>query len=77
MEGKLDVIGRDEIKKMVSMSIPLLRAGGQCCKVILTPAGRYRYTTCCTTVGHVLNIRERNYGRWMDEKLTELKSYSN
>jgi hypothetical protein len=73
VEGKLDVVGRDEIKKMVSMSIPLLRAGGQCRKVILTPAGRYRYTPCCTTVGHVSNIRDRNYGRWMDEKLTELR----
>jgi hypothetical protein len=51
MEGKLDIVGRDEIKKMVSTSIPLLRAGGQCRKVILTPAGRYRYTPCCTTVG--------------------------
>ena len=58
---------------MVSTSIPLLRAGGQCRKVILTPAGRYRYTPCCTTVGHVSNIRDRNYGRWMEEKLTELR----
>jgi hypothetical protein len=67
MEGKLDIIGRDEIKKMVSTSIPLLRAGGQCRKVILTPAGRYRYTPCCTTVGHVSNLRDRNYGQWMEE----------
>jgi hypothetical protein len=57
----------------VSTSIPLLRAGGQCRKVILTPAGRYRYTPCCNTVGHVSNLRDRNYGRWMEEKLTELR----
>jgi hypothetical protein len=73
VEGKLDIVGRDEIKKMVSTSIPLLRAGGQCHKVILTPAGRYRYTPCCNTVGHVSNLRDRNYGRWMKEKLTELR----
>ncbi len=73
VEGKLDVVCRDEIKKMVSTSIPLLRAGGQCRKVILTPAGRYRYNPCCTTVEHVSNIRDRNYRRWRDEKLTELR----
>jgi hypothetical protein len=67
VEGKLDVVGRDEIKKMVSTSITLLSAGGQCRKVILTPAGRYRYTPCCTTVGHVRNITETGTmdGGWM------------
>jgi hypothetical protein len=73
VEGKLDIVGRDVIKKMVSTSIPLLRAGRQCRKVILTPAGGYRYTPCCTTVGHVSNLTDRNYGRWMEEKLTELR----
>jgi hypothetical protein len=73
VEGKLDIVGRDEIKKMVSTLIPLLRAGGQCRKVILTPAGRNRYTPCCNTLGHVSNFRDRNYGRWMEEKLTELR----
>ncbi len=64
VEGKLYIVGRDEIKKMVSTSIPLLQAGGQCRKVILTPAGRFRYTPCCTTVGHVSNIRGTMNGGW-------------
>ncbi len=58
---------------MVSTSIPLLRAGGQCRKVILTPTGRYKYNPCCSITCHVSNSRERNYVRWMEEKLTELK----
>jgi uncharacterized membrane protein YgcG len=41
--------------------------------VILTPTGRYKYTPCCTIAGHVSNIRERNFVRWMEEKLTELR----
>jgi hypothetical protein len=69
----VDIARRDEIKRMVSISIPLLRAGGQCRKVILTPAGRYKYTPCCNTAGHVSNLIDRNYGRWMEEKQTELR----
>ncbi len=63
MEGGLvDMVNREEIKRMVSMSIPLLRAGGQCLKVILTLAGRFKYNHCCNMSGHVSNLRERNYG---------------
>jgi hypothetical protein len=39
VEGRLEIANREEIKRMVSTSIPLLRAGGQCRKVILTPTG--------------------------------------
>jgi hypothetical protein len=41
--------------------------------MILTPAGRYEYNPCCSITGHVSNIRERNYVRWMEEKLTEMR----
>jgi hypothetical protein len=73
VEGRLDISNRDEAKKMVSTAIPLLRAGGQCRKFILTPCGRYKYYPCCTALGHVSNLRERNYIRWMEEKLSELR----
>jgi hypothetical protein len=58
---------------MVSTSVPLLQAGGHCRKVVLTPTGRYKYNPCCSITGHVSNIRERNYVRWMEERLTELR----
>jgi hypothetical protein len=35
VEGKLDIASREEVKKMVSKSIPLLRAGGLCRKIVL------------------------------------------
>ncbi len=74
LEGRLEIATRDEAKRMVSTSIPLLRAGGQCRKIILTPGARYRYNPCCLTRGHCSNLNERNYGKWMEEKLSELKS---
>ncbi|MFO0007637.1 MAG: hypothetical protein ACK559_41635, partial [bacterium] len=74
VDGRLDIATRDEAKRMVSTSIPLLRAGGQCRKIILTPGSRYRYNPCCLTRGHCSNLSERNYGKWMEEKLSELKS---
>jgi hypothetical protein len=73
IDGKLEVATREEAKRMVSSSIPLLRAGGQCRKMILTPSGRYKYFPCCNTRGHCSNMKERNYGRWMEDKMGELK----
>jgi hypothetical protein len=73
VDGRLEVATREEAKRMVSTSIPLLRAGGQCRKVILTPSGRYKYFPCCNVRGHCCNMKERNYGRWMEEKMSELK----
>jgi hypothetical protein len=73
VDGRLEVASREEAKRMVSTSIPLLRAVGQCRKVILTPSGRYKYFPCCSIRGHCANMKERNYGRWMEDKMAELK----
>jgi hypothetical protein len=73
INGKLEITTREDVKRMVSSAIPLLRAGGQCRKLILTPGCRYRYNPCCLTKGHCANIRERNYGKWMEEKLAEVR----
>jgi hypothetical protein len=51
IDGKVDIAKREEVKRMVSSAIPLLRAGRQCRKLILTPS-RYRYYPCCLTKGH-------------------------
>jgi hypothetical protein len=74
VDGRLDIVTRDEAKRMVSTSFPLLRAGGQCRNIILTPGSRYRYNPCCLTRGHCSKLSERNYGKWMEEKLSELKN---
>ncbi len=69
VDGKLEIATREETKRLVSTSIPLLRAGGKCRKVILTPSGRYRYSPCCNVRGHCSNMKDSNYGRWMEEKM--------
>jgi hypothetical protein len=73
VDGKLDITNREEVKSMVSMSHPLLRAEGKCRKMILTPSGRYRYNPCCNTRGHCINMKDSNYCRWMEEKLAEVR----
>jgi len=73
VDGKLEIANREEVKHLVSTSIPLLRAGGKCRKVILTPSGRYRYTPCCNVRGHCSNMKDFNYGRWMEDKLAEMR----
>jgi hypothetical protein len=73
VDGKLEIATREETKRLVSTSIPLLRAGGKCRKVILTPSGRYRYNPCCNIRGHCCNMKDSNYGRWMEEKMAEMR----
>ncbi len=73
IDGKLDIANRDEVKKLVSKSIPLLRAGGLCRKIVLIPAARFRRNPCCTTRGHCSNRHEKNYKQWMEGKLAEVR----
>jgi hypothetical protein len=63
IDGKLEIATREDVKRMVSSSVPLLRAGGQCRKLVLTPGCRYRYNPCCLTKGHCSNMKDRNYGK--------------
>jgi hypothetical protein len=61
------------VKKMVSTAMPLLRAGGQCRKIILTPTSRYRDCPCCGAIGHCTNMKDRNFKQWMDGRLAEVR----
>jgi hypothetical protein len=45
--GALDFADRDEFTQPVSFALPLLRAGGQHTKVLLTPLMRYAMENCC------------------------------
>ncbi len=73
VDGKLEIANREEVKRLVSTSNPLLRAGGKCRKVILTPSGEYRYTPYCNVRGHCSNMKNSNYGRWIEGKLAEMR----
>jgi hypothetical protein len=73
VEGKLEIASRDEVKKMVSTAMPLLRACGHCRKIILTPTARYRDCPCCGARGHCTNMKDRNYKQWMEGRLAEIR----
>jgi hypothetical protein len=73
VEGRVEIASRDEVKKMDSTAMPLLRAGGQCRKIILTPTARYRDCPCCGTRRHCTNMKDRNYKQWMDARLAEIR----
>jgi hypothetical protein len=45
VEGALGMIDRDNCKQLFSMSVPLLRAGGQNKKVLISPLSRYALET--------------------------------
>jgi hypothetical protein len=36
-------------------------------------SGRYKYYHCCNSRGHCANMEERIYGRWMEEKMAEVR----
>jgi len=58
---------------MVAMAVPLLRAGGEANKIILTPGGRYLHMPCCGNSQHCKNIHEKDYLTKMTAGLTELR----
>jgi hypothetical protein len=57
----------DEAKKIVSMAMPLLRASGQCRKIILTPISRHRDSPCCGAKDH----RTKNRPNWVKGSISE------
>ncbi len=57
---------------MVRTAMPLLRAGGQCRKIILTPTSRYRDCPCCGVKDHCTNVKDRNYKQRMEGRLAEI-----
>jgi hypothetical protein len=70
--GRLVVAGHDVIKSLVNMSIPLLRAGGEREKIILSPLPRY-IIPCCGDEAHITNRGEPNFKQDLMSQLAEAK----
>jgi hypothetical protein len=60
------MIDRDNFKQLFSKSVPLLRAGGQNKKVLISPLGRYALESCCDDASHC-----SNRGSGLTQVLTE------
>jgi hypothetical protein len=60
------------IKTLVNISAPLLRAGGEAEKVILSPLPRY-LQRCCSFKSHLTNKKDPSYVVNMVESLAEMR----
>jgi hypothetical protein len=53
--GALGMIDREKFKQLFSLAVPLLRAGGQNKKVLVSPLCRYALENCCEDPSHCTN----------------------
>jgi hypothetical protein len=71
--GKLEFADHHVIKNLVTTATPLLRAAGDCEKIILSPLPRY-LKKCCDSADHLTNTRDkRKYCRTMGEAISDMK----
>jgi hypothetical protein len=71
--GKLCIVDRQEMKKIFNMSVPVLRAGGDCTKIILSPLLRYSSGKCCESDHHITNFGDRVYYSGLGSQLSDVK----
>jgi hypothetical protein len=72
VEGWLEYADHNLVKNLVNCSIPLLRAGGDHEKIILSPLPRYM-KPCCREKGHVSNRKEADYFAKMGDDMRDIK----
>jgi hypothetical protein len=73
--GELCTIHRDEFKVVFNKSVPLLRAGGDLNKIVLSPLVRYAQGPCCDMQGHCTNFGEKNYREMLGEAMAHLEEW--
>jgi hypothetical protein len=70
--GKLEFADHTVLKNLVNCAIPLLRAGGDCEKIILSPLPRY-IKKCCENTSHLVNRKEKSFCGTLGEALSNMK----
>jgi hypothetical protein len=70
--GKLELADHTVVKSLVNIAVPLLRAGGEAEKIILSPLPRY-LKRCCSDKSHITNKRDKSYFAMMGEGLSDIK----
>jgi hypothetical protein len=73
--GKLDLADRGEFKELFNNCVSLIRAGGECQKVLVTPLGRYITDKCCGDSGHITNFADPGYVPAMGTRLEEFADW--
>jgi hypothetical protein len=72
VEGRLEYADHNIVKHMVNTTIPVLRAGGDKEKIILSPLPRYM-KPCCRDKSHVVNRKEPDYFANMGTAMRDIK----
>jgi hypothetical protein len=72
VEGRLEYADHSIVKNIVNCSIPLLRAGGDAEKIILSPLPRYM-KPCCRDKQHITNRKEADYFANMGSAMRDIK----
>jgi hypothetical protein len=72
---RLVYIERAGFKELFMLALPLLRAGLNHTKVILSPLMRYVTSSCCANAGHMTNRREKSFPAAMGLALGEVKEW--
>ena len=75
VEGELVLADWHAFRKIFYISIPLLRAGGNNKKIILSPLPRYSTSKCCPDIRHITNFGKRGYGTTMGSKLGDIHGW--
>ena len=70
--GKLKMADHDILKEAVFDSIPLLRAGGNMTKIVLSPLPRYIMGPCCSNPGHITNHGGDKFAVEMGARLADM-----
>jgi hypothetical protein len=72
INGRLEYADHVVIKNLVNTITPLLRAGGDIEKLMLSPLPRY-IKRCCKDKGHLTNKKDSDYASKMGESLSVIR----
>ena len=75
VEGELVLADWHAFRKIFYVSIPLLRAGGNNKKIILSPLPRYSTAKCCPDIRHITNFGKKGYGTTMGSNLGDIHGW--
>jgi hypothetical protein len=75
INGKLAVVNRERFKEIFNLSVPLLRAGKECPKLVISPLLRYMTAPCCKAAGHLTNYGGPEYAMFLGEAVENLRSW--
>jgi hypothetical protein len=70
--GRLVFVDRVGFRELFTTTLPLLHAGKNHIKILLTPIMQYALASCCDNPSHITNKREPAYGTALGEALSNI-----